>query len=71
MYSCLDALKDSDEALRFDETNAKAYFRKGVALYHQNLKEQALEVFARALEYDGKLATFVIDTKTFIFFELL
>ncbi|CAF1398284.1 unnamed protein product [Adineta ricciae] len=48
-----DALKDSNEALHFDETNVKAYLRKGVALYNQNFKEQALEVFARALEYDA------------------
>ena len=70
-YSHLDALKDSNEALHFDETNAEAYLRKGVALYNQNFKEQALEVFARALEYDGKLTAFAIETKTFIFFEFL
>ncbi|CAF0749607.1 unnamed protein product [Adineta steineri] len=48
-----DALNDSNDALQLDEMNIKAYLRKGVSLYHQNLKEQALQVFIRGLEFDA------------------
>lgn len=48
-----DALKDSDEAIQLDEKNVKAYIRKGLALYHQDAKEEALKTFARGLEFDA------------------
>ncbi|CAF0778788.1 unnamed protein product [Rotaria sordida] len=48
-----DALKDSNDAIQLDETNIKAYIRKGVSLYNQDLKEEALEVFVRGLEFDS------------------
>ncbi|CAF1141134.1 unnamed protein product [Rotaria sordida] len=48
----LDALKDSNDAIKLDETNIKAYIRKGVSLYNQDLKEEALQVFLRGLEFD-------------------
>lgn len=57
MYSLffLEALNDSTNAIQLDETNIKAYLRKGTALYHQNLQEEALNIFSRGLEIDCKL----------------
>ncbi|CAF4276503.1 unnamed protein product [Rotaria sp. Silwood2] len=49
----LDALKDSNDAIKLDETNIKPYIRKGVSLYNQGLKEEALQVFVRGLEFDS------------------
>ncbi|CAF4180426.1 unnamed protein product [Rotaria sp. Silwood2] len=49
----LDALKDGNDAIKLDETNIKAYIRKGVSLYNQDLKEEALEVFFHGLEFDS------------------
>ncbi|CAF1268840.1 unnamed protein product [Rotaria sordida] len=48
-----DALEDSNDAIKLDETNIKAYIRKGVSLYNQDLKEEALQVFVRGLEFDS------------------
>ncbi|CAF5107235.1 unnamed protein product, partial [Rotaria sp. Silwood1] len=48
-----DALKDSNDAIKLDETNIEAYIHKGVSLYNQNLKEEALQVFVRGLEFDS------------------
>ncbi|CAF3477746.1 unnamed protein product [Rotaria sp. Silwood1] len=48
-----EALKDSNDAIELDETNIKAYLRKGVALYNQDLKEEARQVFVRGLEFDS------------------
>jgi len=48
-----DALNDSNNAIQFDETNIKAYLRKGTALYHQDSKEEAFKVFVRGLEIDS------------------
>jgi len=48
-------LIDSNLAIELDENNAKAYLRKGTALYNQNLKDEALNVFNRGLEIDGKM----------------
>ncbi|CAF3007156.1 unnamed protein product [Rotaria socialis] len=48
-----DALNDSNNAIQLDENNIKAYLRKGIALYHQNLKEEALKTFIRGLEIDS------------------
>ncbi|CAF1323856.1 unnamed protein product [Rotaria sordida] len=47
-----NALKDTNDAIKLDETNIKAYIRKGVSLYNQDLKEEALQVFLRGLEFD-------------------
>ncbi|CAF3963885.1 unnamed protein product [Rotaria sp. Silwood2] len=47
------ALKDSNDAIQLDETNIKAYIRKGVSLYNQDLKEEARQVFVRGLEFDS------------------
>ena len=49
----LDALSDSNNAIQLDETNVKAYLRKGTALYNQDSKDEALKAFARGLEIDG------------------
>ncbi|CAF5133817.1 unnamed protein product, partial [Rotaria sp. Silwood1] len=48
-----EALKDSNDAIELDETNVKAYLRKGVSLYNQDLKEEARQVFVRGLEFDS------------------
>ena len=56
----LDALKDCDSAIQLDESNIKAYLRKGIALYHQGRKEDALKTFGRGLDIDGR---FEFDTK--------
>ncbi|CAF0793626.1 unnamed protein product [Adineta ricciae] len=48
-----DALSDSNNAIQLDETNVKAYLRKGTALYNQDSKDEALKAFARGLEIDG------------------
>ncbi|CAF2987976.1 unnamed protein product [Rotaria sp. Silwood2] len=48
-----DALKDGNDAIKLDETNVKAYIRKGVSLYNQDLKEEPLEVFFHGLEFDS------------------
>jgi len=48
-----DALNDSTNAIELDETNTKAYLRKGLALYHQNSKDEALITFVRGLEIDA------------------
>ena len=66
----LDALKDSNDAIKLDVTNIKAYIRKGVSLYNQDLKEEALQVFVRGLEFDCKLILFILFYKN-IFFILL
>jgi tetratricopeptide (TPR) repeat protein len=50
----IDALNDSNNAIQLDETNIKAYLRKGTALYNQDLKEEALKTFVRGLEIDCK-----------------
>jgi len=51
----LDALNDSNNAIQLDETNIKAYLRKGTALYNQDSKEEALKTFVRGLEIDCKI----------------
>jgi tetratricopeptide (TPR) repeat protein len=51
----IDALNDCNNAIQLDETNIKAYLRKGTALYHQDSKEEALKTFIRGLEIDGKM----------------
>jgi len=51
----LDALNDCNNAIQLDETNIKAYLRKGTALYNQDSKEEALKTFIRGLELDCKL----------------
>jgi tetratricopeptide (TPR) repeat protein len=51
----IDALNDCNNAIQLDETNIKAYLRKGLALYHQDSKEEALKTFIRGLEIDGKM----------------
>lgn len=48
-----DALNDSNNAIELDETNIKAYLRKGTALYNQDSKEEALKTFVRGLEIDA------------------
>ncbi|CAF3783570.1 unnamed protein product [Rotaria sordida] len=48
-----DALKDCNDAIKLDEANIKAYIRKGVSLYNQDLKEEALQVFVCGLEFDS------------------
>jgi len=48
-------LNDSTNAIELDETNVKAYLRKGTALYNKNAKEEALKTFARGLEIDCKI----------------
>ncbi|CAF3762745.1 unnamed protein product [Rotaria sp. Silwood1] len=52
-YAGIHALKDSNDAIKLDETNIEAYIHKGVSLYNQNLKEEALQVFVRGLEFDS------------------
>jgi len=52
MYFVLDALNDSNNAIQLDETNIKAYLRKGTALFNQDSKEEALKTFIRGLELD-------------------
>lgn len=64
----LDAVKDSEEAIQLDEKNTAAYLRKGLALYQQNLKEEALKVFARGLEFDGKRCRWILDLFSNLFF---
>jgi hypothetical protein len=48
-------LNDSTNAIDLDETNIKAYLRKGTALYNQGSKEEALKTFTRGLEIDCKI----------------
>ncbi|CAF4258786.1 unnamed protein product [Adineta steineri] len=48
-----DALNDSNNAIQLDETNIKAYLRKGTALYNQDSKDEALKTFIRGLEIDS------------------
>lgn len=60
MYIYLDALNDSNNAIQLDETNIKAYLRKGTALYNQDSKEEALKAFTRGLEIDGKTHIHII-----------
>ncbi len=67
----LGALDDSNDAIKLDETNVKAYLRKGVALYSRDLKEEALQVFTRGLEFDGKLIVFIRLINVFIFYLIL
>ncbi len=47
-------MNDSTNAIQLDETNVKAYLRKGTALYNQDSKEEALKTFVRGLEIDCK-----------------
>lgn len=49
-----DALIDSSKAIESDETNVKAYLRKGIALYSQGKKEEARQTLKRGLEIDGQ-----------------
>ncbi len=51
----IDALNDCNNAIQLDETNIKAYLRKGTALYNQDSKEEALKTFVCGLEIDCKL----------------
>ncbi|CAF3522060.1 unnamed protein product [Rotaria socialis] len=48
-----DAVKDSNDAIQLDTTNIKAYIRKGISLYSQDLKEEALQTFSSGLELDS------------------
>ncbi|CAF1095627.1 unnamed protein product [Adineta steineri] len=52
-----DALNDSNNAIQLDETNIKAYLRKGTALYNQDSKDEALKTFIRGLEIDCMVIT--------------
>ncbi len=52
-------MNDSTNAIELDETNVKAYLRKGTALYNKNAKEEALKTFARGLEIDCKIIEYV------------
>jgi hypothetical protein len=53
-------LNDSNNAIQLDESNIKAYLRKGTALYHQDSKEEALKTFVRGLELDCKLMNSIL-----------
>jgi tetratricopeptide (TPR) repeat protein len=64
----LDALNDSNNAIQLDETNIKAYLRKGTALYNQDSKEEALKTFIRGLELDCKLILFYLLIFFLIFY---
>lgn len=48
-----DALTDTNSAIQLDEKNVKAYLRKGIALYNQDLKVEAYETLVRGLEIDA------------------
>jgi tetratricopeptide (TPR) repeat protein len=56
----LDALNDSNNAIQLDETNIKAYLRKGTALFNQDSKEEALKTFIRGLEIDCKFIQYYL-----------
>ena len=53
-FCVIEALTDSNNAIQLDESNIKAYLRKGTALYNQDSKEEALKTFVRGLELDCK-----------------
>jgi len=58
-------LNDCNNAIQLDETNIKAYLRKGTALYNQDSKEEALKTFIRGLELDCKCDS-ILFIKIFI-----
>ena len=68
IYFIIDALNDSNSAIQLDESNVKAYLRKGTALYHQDSKEEALKTFVRGLEIDCKfIRSYLINLFAFLF----
>lgn len=56
-----EALDDSNEAVRIDQTNVKAFLRKGISLYHLDKKEEAAKTFKQGICIDGKFWTFLCE----------
>ena len=54
IIDCVDALTDSTRAIELDETNIKAYLRKGIALYRLDEKEEASKILECGLQIDGQ-----------------